>query len=158
MGLGSLSPSYSSGRDIAMTAGGVRFSFSAEDFASRTASAAVRLGLVERRRLGSDELADLVALAAHGAIAEPASELAPRLDALSTTRPEGEPGPAHWLRRLVFRGAWIDQQVADGVLQPVFEEEHGFRYRSSATGEPAAPESPVPDWSALMRAGPGDAA
>ena len=28
----------------------------------------------------------------------------------------------HWLRRLVFRGAWLDQRVKEGELDVVFDE------------------------------------
>ena len=28
----------------------------------------------------------------------------------------------HWLRRLVFRGAWLDQRVKEGELDIVFDE------------------------------------
>jgi hypothetical protein len=149
MGLGPLSPSYSSGHDFSVEVDGVRFGFSAEDFSSRVGAAAVRLGLIARERLRGPETEDLVALAAHGAVARPASPLAAHIDDHASRLLGGDVDLVHWLRRLVFTGAWIDQQVADGTLVPEFDEARGFRYRSAATGQPAADESTVPDWSEI---------
>jgi hypothetical protein len=150
-----LSPSYSSGRDFAVEVAGVRFCFSAEDFASRVGAAALRLGVVERASLGAGELEDLVALAAHGAVASPASALAAHIERHRETLLGGGEDLVHWLRRLVFRGAWIDQQVADGRVEPVFEEGRGFVYRSALTGAPAALDPAVPDWSRAAFRGDG---
>jgi hypothetical protein len=144
-----LSPSYASGHDYAVQVAGVRFRFSAEDFGSRVGAAAVRLGLLSSDRMGFGELQDLVALAAHGRIDRPASPLAAHLERHRDSLVDGDHDVVHWLRRLVFRGAWIDQQVSDGRIDPVFEQDHGFRYRSAATGGPAADEAPVPDWSSF---------
>jgi hypothetical protein len=149
MGLGPLSPSYSSGHDFSVEVDGVRFRFSAADFASRVGAAAVQLRLISRDRLGTGETEDLVALTAHGKITEPASALAAHIEAHRERLLTGDADLVHWLRRLVFRGAWIDQEVADGALVPEFDESRGFRYRSAATGQPAADEPPVPDWSAV---------
>ena len=155
MSLGPLSPSYSSGHDFAVEVEGVRFRFSAGDFASRVGAAAERLGLIGRARLGPGETEDLVALTAHGRIAEPASGLAAHIDAHREALLDGPDDLVHWLRRLVFRGAWVDQQVADGTLAPEFDETRGFRFRSAATGQPAADEPAVPDWSAVAYGGAG---
>ena len=66
-------------------------------------------------------------------------------------------GPAerslvHWLRRLVFRGAWLDQRVNEGELSVAFNEETGsFAYvqpidaHRSAGGEPIE-LAPEPSW------------
>jgi hypothetical protein len=144
-----LSPIYSSGHDFAVEVSGVRFRFSAEDFTSRVGAAAVRLGLLAQDRLGRGELEDLVAMAAHGRIARPASPLAAHLERHRDSLVADDHDLVHWLRRLVFRGAWIDQQVNDGRIDPVFEEEHGFRYRSAGNGGLATDEAPAPDWSAF---------
>lgn len=153
MGLGPLSPSYSSGHDFSVEVDGVRFAFSAGDFASRIGAAAVRLGLIARDRLGDAEIADLVALAAHGAVSDPRSPLAAHIDEHAGRLLGGDADLVHWLCRLVFTGAWVDQQVADGTLVPEFDEARGFRYRSAATGQPAADEATVPDWSAIAYRG-----
>jgi hypothetical protein len=143
-----LSPSYASGNDFAVEAAGVRFTFSAEDFSDRVGAAAVRLGVIRRDRLGEGELEDLVALAAHGRIVSPASPLAAYVERHGQTLVDGDQDLVHWLRRLVFRGAWIDQQVADGRIEPVFEVPGGFSYRSALTGAAAATDPPLPEWPA----------
>ncbi len=55
----------------------------------------------------------------------------------------------HWLRRLVFRGAWLDQRVKEGELSVAFDEETGtFAYvqpSSAGTGEPIE-LAPEPSW------------
>ena len=39
----------------------------------------------------------------------------------------------HWLRRLVFRGAWLDQRVNEGELGVCFDEQTGgFVYVQAA--------------------------
>jgi hypothetical protein len=149
MGQAPLSPDYSSGHDFAVEVEGVRFRFNADDYASRTGAAAIRLGLLERSALGPAELRDLVALAAHGRIARPSSPLAAHIAEHREALVADGRDIVHWLRRLIFRGAWIDQQITDGRLAPIFDEAHGFRYRSSATGLPAAAEPSLPDWSVL---------
>lgn len=153
MGLGPLSPSYSSGHDFSVEVDGVRFRFSAADFTSRVGAAAIHLGLVARPHLGADELDDLVALAAHGRIGQPASGLTAHVESHRDRLLDGPDDLVQWLRRLVFRGAWIDQQVADGTLVPEFDESRGFRYRSAATGQPAAEAASVPDWSDIAYRG-----
>lgn len=151
MGREHLSPSYSSGNDFSVDVQGVRFGFSAADFASRVGAAAAQLRLLPRAQIGEREIADLVAVAVHGAILEPASALADFIETHREVLLCGEADLVHWLRRLVFRGAWIDQQVADGTLLPEFDEDSGFRYRSAATGQLALEEPAVPDWSGLAR-------
>jgi hypothetical protein len=154
VGQGPLSPCYSSGRDFAVEVEGVRFRFSSEDFASRVRAAAVQLGLVGRDELSADEVADLVALAAHGRIARPLSPLAAHIELHRGDLLAGEADVVHWLRRLVFRGAWIDQQVADGRLEPEFDERTGFRFRDVVSGEAAAEPPPLPDWTPIAYRSP----
>ena len=149
MGLESLSPTYSSGHDVSVEADGARFEFSAADFSSRVGAAAVRLRLIRSDRLGAHEREDLVALAMHGTIVAPMSGLAAHIEAHRARLLSGEADLVHWLRRLVFGGAWIDQQIADGALVPEFDERRGFRYRGAATGMLAADTIAIPDWSEI---------
>lgn len=144
-----LSPRYSSGQDFAIRVGAVRFEFNARDFAARVGDAAARLRIVRREQLDADATEDLVALCAHGRIPAPRSPLAAHLDRHGDALLGYDDDLVHWLRRLVFRGAWIDQHVTDGRLEPLFEEGYGFRYRSTSTGHAVDDEAPVPDWSAL---------
>lgn len=153
MGQGPLSPSYSSGHDFAIEVEGVRFCFNADDFAARTGSAAARLGLVAREHLTPGLLADLVALTAHGRIIRPRTGFADHVAGHPSLAAGGPGGAVHWLRRMVFRGAWIDQQVRDGVLSPEWDDAVGFRFRSVATGDWAAEEPRPPDWRSLAYAG-----
>jgi hypothetical protein len=150
-----LSPRYSSGTDFSVEAVGVRFGFSARDFSERVGQAAVQLGLVGREDLGPAEVADLVALAAHGRVARPASPLAEHVERHRDVLLGRSDDLVHWLRRLVFRGAWIDTQIAEGRIQPVFDEARGgFRYRRAATGVPIAADPPLPDWSIVAYGSP----
>jgi hypothetical protein len=149
-----LSPTYSSGTDFNVETAGVRFAFSRRDFSERVGQAAVQLGLMGRDDLGDAEVDDLVALAAHGRIASPSSPLAEHLARHRDVLMEGDENLVHWLRRLVFRGAWIDAQIAHGRIEPVFEEPGGFTYRRAATGAPIATDPPLPEWSIVAYGGP----
>ena len=61
-------------------------------------------------------------------------------------------GPAnrslvHWLRRLVFRGAWLDQRVKEGELDIVFDEEtHTFGYVQPERDSEPIELSREPSW------------
>ena len=120
---------YESGADYVLEYGELRFSFNEDDFAQRVEQAAVKLDFVEQG-LEPDELQDLVELAVNGEIREAGSSLG---EHVVEHWPELV-GPAnrslvHWLRRLVFRGAWLDQRVKEGELDVVFDEEtHTFGY------------------------------
>jgi hypothetical protein len=128
---------------------GFRFRFSALDFGQRVEAAASRLGFVGRCSLDAGELADLVALAAHGDIPEPASPLADHVAEHRERILGWDDDLVYWLRKLVFRGAWLDQQVKDGQLEPVFGERDGFSYRSATTEKPVVEGSRAPDWSSV---------
>jgi hypothetical protein len=150
-----LSPTYSTGSDFMVEAGGVEFRFAARDFAERVGQAAVQVGLVEREDLGTAEIEDLVALAARGGVTRPASPLAEHVERHRDVLLGGGEDLVHWLRRLVFRGAWIDSQIAQGRIQPVFDETRGgFRYRRAATSVPIAADPPLPDWSIVAYGSP----
>jgi hypothetical protein len=144
---------YKSGTDFTMEFGSFRFRFSAEDFTERVQGAARDLGFVEAP-LSAAETEDLVTLAAHGAIERPASPLGAHVAARADRLLGGEDDLVYWLRKLVFRGAWMDQQIKDGWLEPEFSEERGFSYRSAANGEPVLMRAPAPDWSAVAYRGP----
>ncbi|MEQ8832817.1 MAG: hypothetical protein RIB67_00070 [Miltoncostaeaceae bacterium] len=143
-----LSPRYDSGDDVILRAGDAELRFRRDDFADRVTGAARRLGLIGPDAPPDDERADLVALAAHGAVAGPRSELGARLEALRPHLTAGGRDMVHWLRRLVVRGAWIDQHVRDGALVPAFEQGSGFSYRSPVAGAPVSVDTHAPDWSA----------
>ena len=141
---------YESGSDYVLEYGELRFSFNEEDFAQRVEQAAVKLGFVNQG-LSSDELEDLLDLAVNGEISEPSSELGEHIN----VNWEDLVGPSnrslvHWLRRLVFRGAWLDQRVKEGELDVVFDEEsHTFGYVQPDRDSEPIELSREPSWSSL---------
>ena len=143
---------YSSGDDYLVEFLGYRFSFNAADFEQRVTAAAVRLGLLEGNELDDDETADLVELAAEGRIGEPRSPLGRYLvrhwERISLV--EGE-SLVYWLRKLIFRGAWLDHQVKRGALEVVWDEsEAEFAYQHPGGGRPLLELAPVPSWHELQ--------
>ncbi len=143
---------YDSGEDFVLEYGELRFTFNEEDFSERCEQAALKLGFVARR-LGEEELEDLVNLAVNGEILDPASALGEHVnDCWPELVGPAERSLVHWLRRLVFRGAWLDQRVNEGELNVVFHEHTGsFAYvqpadpRSTRGGEPIE-LAPEPSW------------
>jgi hypothetical protein len=139
---------YSSGEDYVVEFLGYRFSFNAFDFEQRVTAAAVKLGLVQGNQLDDDETADLVELAADGRIDEARSELGRYLvrhwERLALV--DGE-SLVYWLRKLVFRGAWLDHRVKDGLLEVTWEDEAAeFAYLDPRGGRPLLELAPVPSW------------
>jgi hypothetical protein len=61
-------------------------------------------------------------------------------------------GPAdrslvHWLRRLVFRSAWLDQRVKEGELDIVFDDAtNTFGYVQPERDAEPIELSPEPNW------------
>jgi hypothetical protein len=110
---------YESGSDYVLEYGELRFAFNEGDFGQRVEQAAVKLGFVDQG-LSQEELDDLLDLAVSGEIAEPSSRLGEHIN----ENWEDLVGPAnrslvHWIRRLVFRGAWLDQRTQTfGYVQP----------------------------------------
>ena len=138
---------YDSGEDFVLEYGELRFTFNERDFQERCEQAALKLGFVGGR-LGDDELEDLVNLAVNGEIQDPASALG---EHVNDCWPELV-GPAdrslvHWLRRLVFRGAWLDQRVREGELDVVFcEATNSFAYVQPDRGGERIELAPEPSW------------
>jgi hypothetical protein len=143
---------YSSGDDIVVEFLRLRFSFNAPDFAQRVTSAAFKLGLVDDNELDQEETDDLVELTADGVIEEPRSELGRYLvrhwERLSLV--DGE-SLVYWLRKLVFRGAWLDHRVKDGRLEVAWDDGASeFAYLEPG-GERALLElAPTPSWHELQ--------
>jgi len=143
---------YDSGEDFVLEYGELRFTFNEADVAERCEQAAIKVGFVGGR-LGHDELEDLVNLAVNGEIYDPASALGEHVnDCWPELIGPAERSLVHWLRRLVFRGAWLDQRVNEGELSVAFDEETGsFAYvqpagpRSVDGGEPIE-LAPEPSW------------
>jgi hypothetical protein len=146
---------YDSGEDFVLEYGELRFTFNETDFAERCEQAALKLGFVGGR-LGEEELEDLVNLAVNGEISDPASGLGEHVnDCWPELVGPAERSLVHWLRRLVFRGAWLDQRVKEGELTISFDERTGsFCYVQPAgrrDGEVARGGEPIelapePSW------------
>ena len=123
---------YDSGEDFVLEYGELRFTFNEADFSERCEQAALKLGFVGGR-LGEEELEDLVNLAVNGEILDPASASGEHVnDCWPELVGPAERSLVHWLRRLVFRGAWLDQRVKEGELSVSFDEQTG----ASATCSP----------------------
>ena len=140
---------YDSGEDFVLEYGELRFTFNEADFSQRCEQAALKLGFVAGR-LGDEELEDLVNLAVNGEISDPASALGEHVnDCWPELVGPAERSLVHWLRRLVFRGAWLDQRVKEGELSVAFDDETGtFAYvqpTGAGAGEPIE-LAPEPSW------------
>jgi hypothetical protein len=141
---------YESGSDYVLEYGELRFSFNERDFAQRVEQAAVKLDFVDGG-LQHDETQDLLELAVNGEIREPSSPLDEHINTHWTELV----GPAnrslvHWIRRLVFRGAWLDQRVKEGELDIVFDDEtHTFGYVQPDRDAEPIELSREPSWATL---------
>jgi hypothetical protein len=144
---------YDSGEDFVLEYGELRFTFNERDFAERCEQAARKLGFV-RDHLGEPEREDLVNLAVNGEIQDPASALG---EHVNDCWPELV-GPAdrslvHWLRRLVFRSAWLDQRVKEGELSVQFDDSTlQFAYVQPDRNDEAIQLAPEPSWSKVAYA------
>jgi hypothetical protein len=139
---------YVSGDDFVVEFLDYRYAFSRTDFEQRVTAAAVRLELVPVRDLSANEAADLVELASAGRIDHPRSRLGRHLCAhaglLDTLHSDSL---AYWLRKLVFRGAWLDHRLKSGMLDITFDEDAGrFAYRMPTDQTPVLDVAPVPRW------------
>ena len=144
---------YVSGDDYIVEFLGYRFTFNACDFEQRVVAAAAKLGLVKANELDLDETSDLVVLAAQGVLEDPESQLG-RYLARNWERVAlvGGESLVYWLRKLVFRGAWLDHQVKRGALEVVWDEDEAeFAYQHpGGGGRPLLELAPVPSWHELQ--------
>ena len=139
---------YNSGDDYVVEFLGYRFSFNAFDFEQRVTAAAVKLGLLAGNELDDDETADLVELVERDAIAEPRSALGRYLvrhwNEVSLV--DGE-SLVYWLKKLVFRGAWLDHRVKEGLLEVGWDDRAAeFAYRDPDGGRALLELLPTPSW------------
>jgi hypothetical protein len=143
---------YSSGEDYVVEFLGYRFGFNAHDFQQRVTAAAVRLGLLPGNELDDEETADLVELAADGRIEEPRSAFGRYLvrhwERIALV---GDESLVYWLRKLVFRGAWLDHRVKEGLLEVAWDDDTAeFAYRDPRGGRALLELAPVPSWHELQ--------
>jgi hypothetical protein len=138
---------YESGSDYVLEYGELRFTFNERDFTERVEQAAVKLGFVGGQ-LDDAEREDLVNLAVNGHVENPSSALGEHVNN-SWHQIDGpsERSLVHWLRRLVFRGAWLDQRVKEGELEVVFDEQsQTFGYAQPDRNYELIELSPEPSW------------
>ena len=143
---------YASGDEFVVEFLGYRFGFNALDFEQRVSAAAIKLGLVEAGDLDAEEAGDLVELASEGRILEPRSLLGDYLvrhwERVALVDDESL---VYWLRKLVFRSAWLDHRVKENLLEVAFDETTGdFGYRDPNGGRALLELAPVPSWHRLM--------
>jgi hypothetical protein len=138
---------YDSGQDFVLEYGELRFTFNERDFGERCEQAALKVGFVDGR-LSDSELEDLVNLVVNGEVHDPASALGEHVnDCWPDLVGPAERSLVHWLRRLVFRSAWLDQRVKEGELDVAYEaDSQTFAYiQPDRDGEPIE-LAPEPSW------------
>lgn len=138
---------YSSGKDFVLEYGPLRFSFNERDFRQRCEQAARRLGFIAGA-VEDHEAEDLVNFVVDGEVAEPVSALGEHVnDCWPLLVGPSQRSLVYWLRRLVFRGAWLDQGVKEGDLDVNWDEDAGaFVYvQPDLDGEPIR-LAPEPSW------------
>jgi hypothetical protein len=143
---------YSSGDDYVLEFLGYRFGFNASDFEQRVTAAAVKLGLLPGNELDDDETADLVELVERDAIEAPRSALGRYLvrhwDEVSLVNGESL---VYWLKKIAFRGAWLDHQVKEGKLEVGWDEDTAeFSFHDPHGGRPLLELLPTPSWHELQ--------
>src|ERR671934_801179 len=139
---------YESGSDYVLEYGELRFTFNERDFSERVEQAAIKLDFVPGP-LDDEEREDLVNLTVNGEIGEhPHSSLGEHINACwSQLAGCADRSLVHWLRRLVFRGAWLDQRVIEGELEVVFDERSSsFGYAQPDRDFELIELSPEPSW------------
>src|SRR5919108_5481836 len=138
---------YDSGQDYVLEYGELRFTFNERDFSERVEQAARKLGFVGKPLLET-ELEDLVNLTVNGEVVDPASALGEHVnDCWPDLVGPADRSLVHWLRRLVFRSAWLDQRVKEGELDIAYESDsQTFAYtQPDRDGEPIE-LAPEPSW------------
>jgi len=145
---------YESGSDYVLEYGELRFTFNERDFTERVEQAAVKLGFVGGP-LGDEEREDLVNLTVNGQVDNPHSALGEHVNSCwDELSGPSERSLVHWLRRLVFRGAWLDQRVKENELEVVFDDSsHTFGYAQPDRDFELIELSPEPSWARVAYQG-----
>lgn len=135
---------YNSGHDYVLEYGDLQYLFGEQDFLERCEAAARMLELVAKRDLSRPEQLDLVYLVMEGGPppwSSAESELGRHLcdewnGGIGRPGDTGTPIVVHWMRRLVFRGAWVDQAIKEGDIEPRLRPGGTFEYVNAETREP----------------------
>lgn len=138
---------YSSGQDFVLEYGDLRFTFNERDFSERCEQAARRLGFIGAA-IAHDECEDLINLVVNGEVSDPASALGEHVnDCWPELTGPSDRSLVHWLRRLIFRSAWLDQRVKEGELDVTFDTRRGaFTYIQPERGGEPIELAPEPSW------------
>ena len=143
-----------SGADCTLLYSGNAFSFSRADLARRAIVAAEELGLVGSRQRGEAAARrDLLRLVTTGEMANPESEAARELLRRTEQLVNGGVGEVvYWLRKLIFRSAWVDARVTDGRVRATFDERTGaFGYEADGFALAPTRRDDLPSWSSPSR-------
>ena len=112
---------FHSGDDVTLAFLGRTYSFAQKDFEQRVVRAAVDLELAAKP-VSRGERADLVQAAIFGRTDEPRSDVGERITELQA---RGGEDPVYWLRKLVFRSAWLDHRIKHGQVDVAFDDSVG---------------------------------
>lgn len=112
---------FRSGDDIALAFLGRRYAFSRADFEQRVVRAALDLDLVTGP-VSRATRADLVEAAIVGRLEAPRSDAGERIAELQRA---GGSDPVYWLRKLVFRSAWLDHRIKHGLVDVAYDDAAG---------------------------------
>jgi hypothetical protein len=139
---------YWSGDEVVLEFVDHRYGFSRDDFRERCTSAAVRLALVRAEHVDERAADDLVDLVATGSLHEPRSGLGrylvSRWESVGTRNGQSL---VYWLRKLVFRSAWLDQRLKLGMLDVSFDDgSKDFRYHLPSSEPPLVDLARHPSW------------
>ncbi|MBO0768173.1 MAG: hypothetical protein J2O48_05760 [Solirubrobacterales bacterium] len=138
---------YSSGEDFVLEYGDLRFTFNERDFQERCEQAARRLGFIGDS-IEESEAEDLINLVVNGEVTDPASALGEHVnDCWPELVGPSDRSLVHWLRRLIFRTAWLDQRVKEGELDICFDPDTtAFTYIQPDRGGEPIELAPEPSW------------
>ena len=112
---------FHSGDDVTLEFLGRSYSFARKDFEQRVVRAAVELELAAKP-VSRGERSDVVQAAIVGQVDEPRSEVGERIVELQA---RGGEDPVYWLRKLVFRSAWLDHRIKHGQVDVAFDDSVG---------------------------------
>jgi hypothetical protein len=63
----------------------------------------------------------------------------------------GNESLVYWLRKLIFRGAWLDHRVKENLLEVAWDDGvSDFGYRDPRGGRALLELAPVPSWHELQ--------
>lgn len=138
---------YSSGEDFVLEYGDLRFTFNERDFRERCEQAARKLGFIGGT-IDANEAEDLINLVVNGEVTDPASALGEHVnDCWPELVGPSERSLVHWMRRLIFRSAWLDQRVKEGELDVRFSDAtNAFVYIQPDRGGQPVELAPEPSW------------